>query len=63
MCERGHHEDLPSRQDRVDITANMVNGRREKFTLLDLGNPSNRKLKVLFERSSRYERDFRDDVQ
>lgn len=45
---------------RIEIAADVGNGRMEKFTLLDVFHALNGKLKVLYER--RYERDF-DDVQ
>jgi hypothetical protein len=43
---------------RIEITADVGNGRAEKITLLDLIHALNGKLKVLYER--RYERDFQD---
>jgi hypothetical protein len=42
----------------MEVTADVGNGRVEKFTLLDLFHALNGKLKVLYER--RYERDFQD---
>lgn len=46
------------RKCRIEITANVGNGRQEKFTLLDVFHALNGKLKVLYER--RYPRDFND---
>ena len=45
-------------KSRVEITAEIHDGRNEKFTLLDLSHALNGKLRVLYER--RYERDFED---
>ncbi len=45
-------------KSRIEITADMHDGRHEKFTLLDLSHALNGKLKVLYER--RYQRDFED---
>lgn len=45
-------------ESRIEISADVGNGRTEKFTLLDLFHALNGKLKVLYER--RYERDLRD---
>jgi hypothetical protein len=47
-------------KSRVDVTADIGNGRKENFTLLNVFHALNGKLKVLYER--RYERDF-EDVQ
>lgn len=42
----------------MEITADVGNGRRETFTILNLYHALNGKLKVLYER--RYPRDFQD---
>lgn len=47
-------------KSRIEITADVGNGRMETFTLLNLYHALNGKLKVLYER--RYARDF-EDVQ
>ena len=49
---------LDMTQSRIEVTADIGNGRSEKFSLLNLFHALNGKLKVLYER--RYERDFHD---
>jgi hypothetical protein len=58
LCRGIAGSPLELSKSRVDIIADVGDGRSEKFTLLDLFHALNSKLKVLYER--RYERDFQD---